>query len=173
MNIPNLATLLNLVCGFLAIISILQDKVRLVIIFMILSVFFDLIDGALARKFNQTTKIWAQLDSLSDLVSFWVTPAIIGIYWFSNGSLNYILVAVAIIFVCCGAWRLARFNVLQEKGKKIVEYDWVPITTNWLIFAILFFINIYYTISRIVILLVFLVMSFLMVSKIKIKKVTF
>jgi CDP-diacylglycerol--serine O-phosphatidyltransferase len=57
MNLPNLLTLFNLICGLLAIISILHENVWLAILFMILSVFFDLIDGAVARKLNQTTKM--------------------------------------------------------------------------------------------------------------------
>jgi CDP-diacylglycerol--serine O-phosphatidyltransferase len=145
----------------------------LAILFMILSVFFDLIDGAVARKLNQTTKMWAQLDSLSDLVSFWVTPAIIGIVWFWHNEINYFLIIGAIIFVASGAWRLARFNVSQGKEEQISEYDWFPITINWLIFSILLFFNIYFNISWILILIIFLFMSFLMVSKIKIKKISF
>ncbi len=173
MNIPNLLTLLNLICGFLAIISMLHENIWLVILFMVLSVFFDLIDGAVARKLNQTTKIWAQLDSLSDLVSFWLTPAIVGVVWFWNNEMNYLLLIGAIIFISAGAWRLAKFNVSQEKKWQVAEYDWFPITINWLIFSILLFINIYFSVSWILILIIFLFMSFLMISKIKIKKISF
>ncbi len=73
--------------------------------------FFDGLDGKLARMLNATSEFGIQLDSLADLVSFGVAPAILVYKWAlaPYGRLGWM--AAFLFFVACGALRLARFNV--------------------------------------------------------------
>jgi len=83
----------------------------------------DRYDGKIARKFNAVSLIGKELDSLADLVSFGVAPAIL-IWKLSLSSLGIISYVFLLIFPICGAFRLARFNVTDFKN----VYTGIPIT---------------------------------------------
>ena len=136
-QIPNLFTLLNLVFGCLAIICTLQngimisvdtkgaqfldtpEKIWLASLFIGLAAVIDFLDGFVARIFKASSEMGKQLDSLADLVSFGVAPAMI-IYQFlrlsfaqEEGSLDESLLWLlpSLLLPCAAAWRLARFNL--------------------------------------------------------------
>jgi len=159
-NIPNLLTFLNLAFGFLAIIFSLRNAFHISAVLIICAVIFDHLDGKIARIFNAESEIGSELDSLADLVSFGVAPAVMFYSLFQNSSL---LVAL-IVFVLAGAYRLARFNVSK---KKVKGYVGMPITLNGLIFPILYFANPGVSIVSIL----FLISAILMISSINFKKV--
>lgn len=108
--IPNMLTSLNLVLGMGAIMATLQNEFLLAGILIVLAMVADGLDGRVARFFNASSEFGKELDSLCDLVSFGVAPAILSYSFLLKdfGNLGYI---AAIMFATCGALRLARFNV--------------------------------------------------------------
>jgi CDP-diacylglycerol---serine O-phosphatidyltransferase len=98
----------------------------------------DLADGAIARGQHRASPFGADLDSLADVVSFGVAPAVLG---FTLGLRGFWDVIVLCLFVCCGASRLARFNVTLERLSagtgKVTYYEGTPIPTSMAIVAVL------------------------------------
>jgi CDP-diacylglycerol--serine O-phosphatidyltransferase len=112
--LPNLVTIMGLFCGFYSIIASLKGQYTLAASATLVAFVFDGIDGKIARLMNATSDFGIQLDSLSDLVSFGVAPAILVYKWALEpyGRLGWM---AAFLFVACGALRLARFNVMTKK----------------------------------------------------------
>lgn len=76
----------------------------------------DIIDGRIARMTNTTSMFGMQLDSLSDLVSFGIAPAVM-MYMLVLKTMGNIGISIAVLFVLCSALRLARFNTLAQTGE--------------------------------------------------------
>ena len=136
-QIPNLFTLLNLVCGCIAIILILQsgeniavlqdgnlminlpEKITYASFFIFAAGIIDFLDGFVARLMKASSEMGKQLDSLSDVVTFGVAPAMIMYQLLRMSYLkeesafdtSMILFAPALLIACCAAWRLAKFNI--------------------------------------------------------------
>lgn len=109
-QIPNIITFLNLLCGVLSIISTYNGEHKISAALILVSSFFDCVDGKIACRLNVVSHFGKELDSLSDLVSFGVAPAML-VYSASLKNLGLIGLVFALIYVLCGAFRLARFNV--------------------------------------------------------------
>lgn len=138
-NLPNLFTMTNLGFGVLAIINMFNEEFFLAALLILLSGLLDRFDGMLARKLNATSNIGKELDSLSDLISFGIAPALL--IW--NIALNELRIFGAIItvfYAVCGAYRLARYNVTKFEG----VYIGIPITIAGGILAIVSLITIHY-----------------------------
>lgn len=107
--LPNIVTLLALCAGLTAIRFGLQARYPEAVIAIIIAAIFDALDGRLARRLGATSRFGAELDSLSDFISFGVAPALMLYMWTMNnaGSLGWALV---LLFPVCCALRLARFN---------------------------------------------------------------
>ena len=75
--IPNLLTLLNLLCGTIAVIFAVNNALEIAAYFVLLGIFFDFFDGFAARIFKVEGELGKQLDSLADMVSSGVVPGII------------------------------------------------------------------------------------------------
>ena len=114
--LPNLLTTGSLFCSFWAMISVLYERdFRQAAFLIIAAVIFDGLDGKVARWTKTTSPFGVQYDSLSDLVSFGVAPAIIAHAWALQYAYDPRLGWVAaFLFLLCGALRLARFNVHTE-----------------------------------------------------------
>lgn len=108
--VPSFFTLMNLFCGFLAIIQVIGGKPEFAAWLIVMAGFFDLLDGFMARLANATSLFGIELDSLSDIVSFGVAPGIL-IYTFSLNELYFPGILVSALPPLCGAVRLGRFNV--------------------------------------------------------------
>lgn len=117
--LPTLITLSSLFCGFYAILqcatALPSDsgalaRAALAIFF---ALFFDGLDGRVARLTKTQSAFGVQIDSLVDLVSFGAAPAVL-IYRWALEPLGWVGVAVAFAFLACGALRLARFNIMAE-----------------------------------------------------------
>lgn len=111
--LPNLLTTMNMFFGFYAIVhSIMGDYLQASYAIVAAAV-FDLLDGRVARMTSSTSEFGAELDSLSDLVSFCVAPSILLFLWALQpfGRIGWL---VSFFFVACGALRLARFNVQKS-----------------------------------------------------------
>jgi CDP-diacylglycerol--serine O-phosphatidyltransferase len=113
--LPSLFTCGNLSFGLLSIFSSCEGAFRRAAWFLICSLACDIIDGRIARLTNTTSLFGMQLDSLSDLVSFGIAPAVM-MYMLVLNTMSKSGIAIAILFALCSALRLARFNVLAEKG---------------------------------------------------------
>jgi CDP-diacylglycerol---serine O-phosphatidyltransferase len=111
-TLPSLFTLANMMCGFAAILVSIRGEYTLAAVLVGLSVVFDITDGAVARLVGAVTPFGLQFDSLADLVSFGLAPAVLAFTLFSEGNdvfdpLGWI---ACFLWVACAAIRLARFN---------------------------------------------------------------
>lgn len=128
--LPNLLTAANMVLGILSIIRAINDSLTLslaaetnVIPFVwparliLAAIFMDFMDGRVARATGTTSKFGVEFDSMSDLVSFGVAPALL-IYLSVLRYLPFWGISITVLYVVCAAVRLARFNVqanIEEK----------------------------------------------------------
>jgi CDP-diacylglycerol--serine O-phosphatidyltransferase len=112
--LPNIFTALNMACGFASVILSTQGKFYEGAVILILGAVFDSVDGRVARITGTSSSFGEQFDSLSDLISFGMAPAILVYqkYLYSYGRLGAV---VSFIFLLCAALRLARFNANIEK----------------------------------------------------------
>jgi CDP-diacylglycerol--serine O-phosphatidyltransferase len=108
--LPNLVTTCNIFCGFFAMIYTLKQNYLYAAYAIVIAAIFDQLDGRLARLTRSTSKFGAEYDSLCDVVSFGVAPALLMFHWALQpfGRLGWM---ACFLFVTCGAIRLARFNV--------------------------------------------------------------
>ena len=162
-------------CGTLSavigiILSILEFEVTPFILLFLCSI-FDSIDGLFARKRKNTefeTTYGVELDSLSDMISFGIFPAIIAI---NTGGFN-IMIFIIPIYVLCGLIRLAYFNTLNitktnEKG----YFRGVPITTIAFIYPLVYLLTlINFDLYCYAEAILFSVMAILFISNIRVKK---
>ena len=155
-------TLSNLGSGFLSILFSFKGEFLFAVGFLLLAVVFDALDGVVARKRNEVNHFGKELDSLSDLVSFGVAPAVFG---FALGLNSFLAMVVLVFFVLAGGLRLCRFNVTSVEG-----FEGVPITFNGLIFPLLYFVSLFLAFPLTVYLVCYMVMALLMVSSFKVKK---
>jgi len=110
--LPNAVTVLALCAGLSAVQFALNDRFDLSLVAVGTAALCDALDGRLARMLDASTRIGAELDSLADLVSFGVSPALVLYLWALDGErLGWV---VALVFAVCMALRLARFNTLID-----------------------------------------------------------
>lgn len=108
--LPSLLTLTSIFLGFYGIICALKGNFVLAAALILGAGFFDGIDGKVARLTKTTTRFGLELDSLADVISFGVSPALLMYLWALDGYGRIGWVG-AFVFIACGALRLARFNV--------------------------------------------------------------
>lgn len=107
--IPNSITILSLCSGLTSIRFTIIEEWKIAIYLIILSSILDFFDGWFARKLKGGSNFGAELDSLSDFISFGVAPSLL-IYFWSLQSLNSLGWSISLFFVACSALRLARFT---------------------------------------------------------------
>ena len=107
--VPNFITLLSLSCGFTSIRFSLNGELEIAIYLILIATIFDFFDGWFARKLKSGSSFGAELDSLSDFVSFGVAPSFL-IYLWSTHTLGSLGWGATLFFVICSALRLARFT---------------------------------------------------------------
>ncbi|MDO8605368.1 MAG: CDP-diacylglycerol--serine O-phosphatidyltransferase [Phaeospirillum sp.] len=122
--IPNILTLLALCAGLTSIRFAMHDMWKEAVIATVLAAILDGLDGRVARLLQGTSKFGAELDSLSDFVSFGVAPAMVLYFWTMRGAGGFGWALVLLFSVCC-ALRLARFNTM------IGEPDLPPYAYNF------------------------------------------
>ncbi len=115
--IPSLFTTGNLFCGFFSIVSTFSGQYWQAAIFIVLAHLLDGIDGYVARLTKTTSQFGIEFDSLADVVSFGVAPAILVYYWALMPWHTWGWLA-ACLYVACGALRLARYNVQARNVEK-------------------------------------------------------
>jgi len=125
-NIPNIITLFNLSSGVFAILLAAQSLLKEAAIMVIIASVFDFFDGFAARLLHAKSNIGKELDSLSDMVSFGVAPAVIMYYVLCGCFLDYEIIMnyetmivplalIVILFPCFVALRLAKFNLDERQ----------------------------------------------------------
>ena len=123
--IPSLFTAGNLMCGFFSIIATFNGEFINAALFIILANILDGIDGYAARLTKTTSQFGVEFDSLADIVSFGVAPAVLVYIWALVPWQNWGWLA-ACTFAVCGALRLSRFNV-QAQGPSKNHFVGLPI----------------------------------------------
>lgn len=138
-------TLGNSICGtgaMFAMLTYLESKdVRHVYFacgLIFAALVFDILDGRIARWRQKTSGMGRELDSLADVISFGVAPAMIG---YGCGMQGFYDRIVLIYFVVCGVSRLARYNItadaLSDKGGKVKHFEGTPIPTSLVLVMVL------------------------------------
>jgi CDP-diacylglycerol--serine O-phosphatidyltransferase len=122
---PGVFTMGNLFCGFLSILSSLEGEIGHACRFVLLGFFLDGLDGFVARVSNAASRFGVELDSLADLITFGLAPAIL-MYVVQLESLGKWGWMLAFVFVMCGAFRLARFNLTTKAGPR-AGFEGLPI----------------------------------------------
>ena len=117
--ISDIISILNMSCGFLSIVSSVNHSFKLAALLMIFAIMFDSVDGWVARKTNRndTLGFGKNIDSLSDVISFGVAPAVF-VYSTMNTTpaiIQQIGILVSLFIVICGVLRLTRYNVIADK----------------------------------------------------------
>jgi len=123
--LPSLLTLGNLFCGLNALREATAGRFGRAAVFIVIGIIFDGLDGKIARLANATSPLGIQLDSLSDVVSFGVAPALL-VYWWALDDLGRLGWAMTFVFTSCGTIRLARFN-LQAAPTESRDFVGLPI----------------------------------------------
>jgi CDP-diacylglycerol--serine O-phosphatidyltransferase len=130
-HIPNLLTLGNLLCGVFAIVAAFQLDFVLVAAFAAVSLLFDFMDGTAARLLKVSSPLGGQLDSLADVISFGVSPAITLYCYWQNEAMNATTTvfdtcftgsvhffepySIAFLIAAFAAYRLAVFNISEQQ----------------------------------------------------------
>ena len=123
--IPSIFTSGNMSLGILSIFASINGHFIPAAWFLIGALACDIVDGMIARMTKTTTEFGMQLDSLSDLVSFGVAPAVM-MYMLVLNTMDNIGIAIAVLFVLCTGLRLARFNVLAQRGEMHKHFVGLP-----------------------------------------------
>lgn len=145
LHLADFFTLANAGCGvaavFCALIYVDRDATSyfyVAVVLLFAALVFDVLDGRIARWRQKHSVLGRELDSLSDVISFGVAPAVLAFAGGMRGGWDW---AVLIYFVCCGVGRLARFNVtaeaLSEGRDKVAYFEGTPIPTSVVLVAIL------------------------------------
>ncbi len=158
LKISDLFTLLNAVSGLLCIFFAAIGNFRIAAVLLLVAVGFDYLDGKSAKKRKISNELGKELDSLADIISFGVAPAVFVFLLLKD--IRFVL--VYILYLMAGVIRLARFNVTKMKG----GFEGMPITVNGVIMPVLYFISS----ASLVYYMYLLLAAFLMVSSIKFKK---
>ena len=114
MILPNAITLIGVCIGLTSIKFALDGKFALAVIAILFAGLMDALDGRIARLIKGTSKMGKELDSLGDVISFGVAPALIMYFW-NLQYLDKLGWFVCLTYVVCVALRLARFNVNSEE----------------------------------------------------------
>ena len=167
--IPTVFTVGNIFFGFYSIIFVLHGQYDQAAKFIGFAVICDMLDGRLARMTNTASEMGMQLDSLSDVISFGVAPAILINFWIFQqisppGWIAPFGMLTSFIFVICGAMRLARFNVMAPGHKDFVGMP-IPAAGGF-VAALVHFLKVpQFTLTEAVLMLALVyVLSFLMIS---------
>ena len=171
--IPNVLTILSLTSGFSSIRFSMEEKWQIAIYLILLASIFDFFDGWFARKLKKDSNFGAELDSLSDFVSFGVAPSILIFLW-STSLLGPIGWGTTLFFVICSSLRLARFTAdIYITNKPIDHNEYFtgipsPAAAGLLLLPILFFLefNFNFFSNAYLNLINCIVIGFLMISKI-------
>lgn len=160
----NLLTLGNLALGGFSILMTINNQLSLGLLLIFVAALADRFDGMVARKMNIESELGKQLDSMCDIISFGVAPALL-LYISVLSNFGFPGAFFTVFYIGCGALRLARFNITENNG----YFQGLPITAAGCLLTLS-----YLTISHVPaqsFMVIILCLSFLMISPFKLKKV--
>jgi CDP-diacylglycerol--serine O-phosphatidyltransferase len=178
--LPNLFTLSSVLCGFASLALSASGRsgadLYLAALAICFGLFFDTFDGRVARMTKTQTDLGRDLDSLADVITFGAAPALL-VYKWGLTDFGFTGIFIAGLFVCAGAMRLARFNVLSRRdevsghkkpGKFTLGLS-IPPAASVLVFMVIVSHNSgeYKLVSESSTAIIVLVLSFLMVSRVR------
>ena len=160
----NMLTIGNMTFGGASLMATLSEAYSYSVLFIFIAAFLDRFDGIVARKLNQESDLGKQLDSMSDIISFGVAPAIL-LYELSLAEFGVAGMAFTVLYIASGAFRLARFNITESNG----FFIGLPITAAGTVVTLSFFgLSVF---PPVAFMFLFLLCSILMVSTFTLKKV--
>jgi CDP-diacylglycerol---serine O-phosphatidyltransferase len=115
--LPTLFTVGNLFCGYLSLWCSIRGTFETAAVLIIAAGILDALDGRVARMTHSTSKFGEEYDSLADLVSFGVAPAVLAYSW-GLADFHRLGWMASFLFVVCGSMRLARFNIQTHVADK-------------------------------------------------------
>lgn len=115
--LPTLFTVGNLFCGYLSVWCSIRGTFDTAAILIIAAAVLDMLDGRIARLTNSASRFGEEYDSLADLVSFGVAPAVLAYSW-GLADFHRLGWMASFLFVVCGSMRLARFNIQTHVADK-------------------------------------------------------
>src|SRR4249919_3207320 len=113
--LPSLLTMGNMFCGYACVVYAMRGEYATAAPFIGFAVVLDMLDGRIARLTNTTSEFGVEFDSMADIISFGIAPAILSFAW-GLQSLGRLGWAAGFMFVACAAMRLARFNIQSASG---------------------------------------------------------
>lgn len=127
---PSMMTVCNLSSGFVSIVLTSTGFYKYSAVFVLLAALFDCLDGKVARWLHAESHFGKELDSLADIVSFGAAPAfLLASHFFME---SFLFIIPCLVFVICGALRLARYNIKDFSG----VYEGVPITVAGIVIVV-------------------------------------
>ena len=169
-NIANLLSIVNAICGLIAIIILMIDSsnVAFASLLIIVGGMIDFLDGKVANHLNIASVFGKQMDSFADIITFGVAPIIVVISkfhdYFFHQRIPVIVLAILIIYVISGIIRLAKFNISSER----TYFIGLPSTISGMIIA---FVVSTLSLSIIQVSVIILILALLMNSNYKVKKI--
>ncbi|MGE3277824.1 MAG: CDP-diacylglycerol--serine O-phosphatidyltransferase [Vicinamibacterales bacterium] len=115
--LPSLFTLANLFCGWSCVVYAMRGELTTAAPFIGVAIVLDMLDGRIARLTGTSSDFGVQLDSLADLISFGMAPAVLAYAW-GLAPLGRLGWATGFLFVTAAALRLARFNIQAHTDKR-------------------------------------------------------
>jgi CDP-diacylglycerol--serine O-phosphatidyltransferase len=115
--LPSLFTIANLFCGWACVVYAMRGDLATAAPFIGIAIVLDMLDGRIARMTGTTSEFGLQLDSLADLISFGMAPAVLVFQW-GLSPLGRIGWAAGFLFVTAASLRLARFNIQTHTDKR-------------------------------------------------------
>lgn len=167
-QIPNFITGLNLFSGCLSLVYAFEGELEIAFYLMVLAAVFDFFDGFAARLLNAKSDIGKELDSLADVVSFGVDPAVIMFVFFKNTvsdcSNLSLLPFIAFIIPVFSAFRLAKFNLDTRQTESFLG---LPTPANALFIGSYVFLPNFFSIAHhpITLSIIIIVMSILLLTE--------
>jgi CDP-diacylglycerol---serine O-phosphatidyltransferase len=179
-HIPNFITLLNLLCGCIALVYVANNQFEMAFYFVSLGIFLDFFDGFFARLFKVSSPLGLQLDSLADMVTSGVVPGFVMyklLLTFTNH--NQYIAYFGFIITLGACYRLANFNIDTRQTDSFIGLP-TPANTLFIMSLPLLFIEKYFDFNAIhaILLIITLLSAFIMNAEIplfslKIKKIGF
>lgn len=166
--LPSLFTTGNVFCGFYAFIAVMNDDFYLAGVAIVVAIIFDALDGRVARLTKTSSEFGVQYDSLADVISFGMAPALLAYAWVLKpfGRLGWL---AAFLFLLCGALRLARFNVTKpdKTGDSFIGLP-IPAAAAVIASIVIAFEDVFQAkLDPMIMVAVVYLLAFLMVSNVK------
>ena len=136
--LPSILTAGSMVSGFLSMVVAAGGRFDAAVYLLVLAIVLDTIDGRVARWLNATSDFGRELDSISDAISSGAAPALL-VYLAVLRPLGAVGIAVAVVYLLAGIYRLARFNVISDahsKARRTLGLP-IPIGASYLMAAVL------------------------------------